>query len=124
MSATLNQIDQAWTELKLIAGEHMRPAIMSDAVDGVQPSGVIAPATTQEVAEILRYCNAAGLAAIPRGGGTKLWLGDRTQKADFVLSTERLNQVIEHAAGDMTATVEAGCTIDKFQQTLKEHGQR
>jgi glycolate oxidase FAD binding subunit len=124
MSATLNQIDQAWTELKLIAGEHMRPAIMSDAVDGVQPSGVIAPATTQEVAEILRYCNAAGLAVIPRGGGTKLWLGDRTQKADFVLSTERLNQVIEHAAGDMTATVEAGCTIDKFQQTLKEHGQR
>jgi glycolate oxidase FAD binding subunit len=51
-------------------------------------------------------------------------LGDRPQKADFVLSTERLNQVIEHAAGDMTATVEAGCTIDNFQQTLRKHGQR
>ncbi len=124
MSATLNQIDQAWTELNAIAGGLMRPATMSDAVDGMQPSGVIAPATTQEVAEVLRYCNATGLAVIPRGGGTKLWLGDRPQKADFVLSMERLNQVIEHAAGDMTATVEAGCTIDNFQRTLKEHGQR
>jgi glycolate oxidase FAD binding subunit len=124
MSATLNQIDQAWTELNVIAGGHMRPATMSDAVDGMQPSGVIAPATTQEVAEILRYCNAAGLAVIPRGGGTKLWLGNRPERADFILSTERLNRVIEHAAGDMTATVEAGCTIDSFQRVLKEHGLR
>ena len=41
-----------------------------------------------------------------------------------MLSTERLNQVIEHAAGDMTATVEAGCTIDNFQRTFSKHGQR
>jgi glycolate oxidase FAD binding subunit len=124
MSETLTQIN-AWTELSLIVGgEHVRPASMSDAVDGMQPRGVIAPGTSGQVAEVLHYCNAAGLAVVPRGGGTKLSLGNRPQKVDFILSTERLNQVIEHAAGDMTATVEAGCTIDNFQRTLKEHGQR
>jgi len=125
MSEARTQMDQAWTGLNAIVGrENLRPAFAADAVDGMQPSGVIAPGTAQEVAEVLRYCNSAGLAIIPRGGGTKLWLGNRPQKADFILSTERLNRVIEHAWGDMTVTVEAGCTIDNLQRTLKEHGQQ
>ena len=32
--------------------------------------------------------------------------------------------MIEHAWGDMTVTVEAGCTIDKLQGVLREHGQQ
>jgi len=125
MSEARTQMDQAWTGLNAIVGrENLRPATTADAVDGMQPSGVIAPGTAQEVAEVLRYCNSAGLAVIPRGGGTKLWLGNRPQKVDFILSTERLNRVIEHAWGDMTATVEAGCKIDNLQRTLKEHGQQ
>ena len=125
MSEARTQMDQAWTGLSAIVGrENLRPASAADAVDGMQPSGVIAPGTAQEVAEVLRYCNSAGLAVIPRGGGTKLWLGNRPQKVDFILSTERLNRVIEHAWGDMTATVEAGCTIDNLQRTLKEHSQQ
>jgi glycolate dehydrogenase FAD-binding subunit len=125
MSEARTQMDQAWTGLSAIVGrENLRPASAADAVDGMQPSGVIAPGTAQEVAEVLRYCNSAGLAVIPRGGGTKLWLGNRPQKVDFILSTERLNRVIEHAWGDMTVTVQAGCTIDNLQRTLKEHGQQ
>jgi len=41
-----------------------------------------------------------------------------------MLSTRRLNRVVEHAWGDMTATVEAGCTFQHLQQALAEHGQR
>jgi glycolate oxidase FAD binding subunit len=125
MSEAGMQRDDAWTKLEAIAGrEYLRPASAADAVDGVQPAGVIAPGTAREIAEVLRYCSSAGLAIIPRGGGTKLWLGNRPHQADFILSTERLNRVIEHAWGDMTATVEAGCSIESLQQTLKEHGQR
>jgi glycolate oxidase FAD binding subunit len=125
MSEARSQMDPAWTGISaIVGGEHIRPASAADAVDGMQPSGVIAPGTAQEVAQMLRYCSAAGLTVIPRGGGTKLWLGNRPQKTDFILSTERLNRLIEHAWGDMTATVEAGCTIDNFQRILKEHGQR
>ncbi len=125
MSEARSQIDPAWNALSGIVGpEHMRPASSGDSVEGVQPLGVIAPGTAQEVAQVLRYCNSAHLAIVPRGGGTKLWLGNRPQKADFILSTERLNRVIEHAFGDMTVTVESGCTINNLQRVLKEHGQR
>lgn len=125
MIETQTEIGQAWTGLEAIVGrENLRPASRSDAIDGVQPLGVVVPGTAQEVAQVLRQCSSARLAVVPRGGGTKLWLGNRPKKADLVLSTERLNRVIEHAWGDMTATVEAGCTIDNFQQLLKEHNQR
>jgi glycolate oxidase FAD binding subunit len=125
MNETQTEIERAWTGLEAIVGrEHLRPASPNDAIDGIQPIGVVAPGTAQEIAKVLLQCSSAGLAVIPRGGGTKLWLGNRPQKADFILSTERLNRVIEHAWGDMTATVEAGCTIENFQRTLEEHGQR
>ena len=115
----------AWTDLEAIVGrEYIWPASIRDAIDGLEPAKVIAPANTQQIAEILRYCNAAGLAIIPRGGGTKLGWGNRPQKADLILSTERLDKVVEHAWGDMTTTVEAGCTIANLQQVLQEHGQR
>src|SRR5207247_9615101 len=35
-----------------------------------------------------------------------------------------LDRVLEHAWGDMTATVEAGCTVARLQHALAEQGQR
>jgi glycolate oxidase FAD binding subunit len=125
MSQALVQNNEAWIELTAVVGpEHLRPATPEDAVEAVQPTGVIAPGTAQEVAQVLGYCNSAGLTIIPRGGGTQLGLGNRPRQADFILSLERLNRVIEHAWGDMTVTVEAGCTIGKLQGVLQEHGQQ
>lgn len=117
-------IEIAWTDLEAIVGrEHLWPACSRDMIDGLQPAKVIAPGTAEEIGKVLQYCSSAGLSVIPRGGGTKLGWGNRPEKADIVLSTERLNRVIEHAWGDMTTTVEGGCTIASLQQTLKEHGQ-
>jgi glycolate oxidase FAD binding subunit len=124
MSEAKPPTDRVWTALAGIVGrEHIRPACSDDVVDGTQPSGVIAPGTAQEVAQVLCHCSSSGLAIIVRGGGTKLGLGNRPQKADFILSTERLNRVVEHAWDDMTVTVEAGCTIDNLQSALRQHGQ-
>lgn len=125
MSETRKQAEQAWTVLEAIVGrEHLRRAGPADAIDGVQPAGVIAPGSAEEVAQVLRHCSSAGLAVAPRGGGTKLGLGNRPQALDFLLSTERLNRILEHAFGDMTVTVEAGCTIRNLQQAVQQHGQR
>jgi len=118
-------IEIAWTDLEAIVGrEYLWPATASDAIDGFQPSKVIAPGSAQEVAKVLQYCSSAGVAVIPRGGGSKLALGNRPQKADLILSTERLNRVVEHVWGDMTVVVEAGCTIEGIQNAVKQHGQR
>src|SRR2546430_3550973 len=87
-------------------------------------ASVVEPGSVDEVATLLRDASRDGLAVIPRGGGTKLDWGRPPRRADLVLSTVRLDRVLEHAWGDMTATVEAGCTVARLQHALAEHGQR
>jgi glycolate oxidase FAD binding subunit len=85
---------------------------------------VVEPETEQAVSEALRCADRDGLAVIPRGGGTKLDWGNPPRRADLILSTARLNRVIEHAWADLTVTVEAGCTVAELQSELARHGQR
>jgi glycolate oxidase FAD binding subunit len=109
---------------EIVTAQYARPASASDAVCGVQPSLVVEPGSEQELAKVLKLANAAGLAVIPRGGGTKLEWGNPPARADVIMSTARLNRVLEHAWADLTVSVEAGCTIGKLQETLAKHGQR
>lgn len=108
----------------IVGADHLRAASAADAVDGVAAQMVVEPGSADELALVLRCANDAGLSVAPRGGGTKLGWGNPPRGADLVLSTARLDQILEHAWADMTATVEAGCTVARFQKTLGEHGQR
>lgn len=122
--------EAAWSDLRdLVGAEHMRAAMAEDAVDGVVPQMVVEPGNPEEVAGALKIATSAGLQVIPRGGATKIDWGNplrvgELRSGQLILSTRRLNRVVEHAWGDMTATVEAGCTFQQLQQTLAEHGQR
>ena len=83
----------------------------------------VAPATTAELSEVLRACNADRLTVVPTGGGTKLGWGNPVS-ADVLLSTARLSGVREHAWADLTATVGAGTTWAEMQGCLAQHQQR
>jgi glycolate oxidase FAD binding subunit len=109
---------------EIVTTKHVRTAAASDAVAGVRPSFVVEPGSEQELAKVLQLANAAGLSVIPRGGGTKLEWGNPPLRADVILSTARLNRVLEHAWADLTVSVEAGCTIAKLQETVAKRGQR
>jgi len=109
---------------QIVTAKHVRTAATKDAVAGVQPRFVVEPGSEQELGKVLKLANAAGLTVIPRGGGTKLEWGNQPLSADVILSTARLNRVLEHAWADLTVSVEAGCTIAKLQETLAKHGQR
>jgi len=85
---------------------------------------IVEPDSEEEVAEILRCANEDGAAVIPLGGGTKSDWGNPPARTHILLSTARLNRVIEHAWADLTVTVEAGCTIAELQRTLAQRGQR
>jgi glycolate oxidase FAD binding subunit len=118
-------VETAWSDLRALVGaEHMRAAMLGDAVDGVLPQMVIEPGNPEEVARALKIATGAGLQVTPRSGATKMDWGNPPRSGALILSTRRLNRVVEHAWGDMTATVEAGCTFQQLQQTLAEHGQR
>jgi glycolate oxidase FAD binding subunit len=73
---------------------------------------VFEPASVREAAEVLRRAAGEGLTvSIEREGG------------EVVLSTRRLDQVLEHEAGDLTCTVEAGIRLRALNARLAEHGQ-
>src|SRR5262249_16572783 len=114
-----------WTEIGDIVGlSHIREARPDDCVVGVPAQMVAEPANAEEVAAILSRCSQTGIAVIPRGGATKLGWGNAPRAANLILSLKRLSRVVEHAHSDLTATVEAGGTIQDFQQALAAHGQR
>src|SRR6516225_3828654 len=124
-SVTGADIAASWDELRAIAGaEHLHSAATGDSVAGVQPQAVFEPDSEKELAEVLRCADTAGLGVVPRGGGTKIGWGNPPVRANLILSTTRLNRVIEHAWADLTVSVESGCTIQKLQGTLAQHGQR
>src|SRR5437879_11391269 len=108
----------------IVGAANIRPATPADQVDGVLPGIVVEAGTQEELGKVLACAGRAGLAVIPRGGGTKTGWGNPPRRADVVLSTARLNGILEHAWADMTATVQAGCKVAQFQRTLAEHGQR
>src|SRR5271156_2453147 len=82
----------------------------------------VSPANTREVSEVLRYANENGITVTPTGGATKQSWGNPT-KATIHLDLSRLNRVIEYPWQDLTCTVQAGCTWQQLQETLKKHGQ-
>ncbi len=85
---------------------------------------ILEPENERELAAALAEANRDGLAVLPRGGGTKMQWGNAPARADVILSTKRMNRILEHAWADLTVTVEAGCTIHKLQEALAAYGQR
>ena len=53
-----------------------------------------------------------------RGGGTKLAWGRPTQPPDIELSTERLDSLVEHNEGDLTAVLQAGVPLARAQEAF------
>src|SRR5437879_174906 len=111
--------------LRAIVGpKNLSAASATDAVFGVAPQFIAKPVDEKRLATALSMANEAAIAVAPRGGGTKLDWGNPPKAAQLILSTARLNRIVEHAWADLTVTVEAGCTLQSLQETLAQHGQR
>jgi glycolate oxidase FAD binding subunit len=103
---------------RIVGAEHARGATAEDAVDGVEPSFVAEPGSVEETSELLRFANDQGLAVSVRGGGTKTALGNPPRELDLILSTARMNEVIEHVPGDQVVRVQAGIKLQDLQDRL------
>jgi glycolate oxidase FAD binding subunit len=82
----------------------------------------IAPASTEEIAAVLRYANRNSITVAPRGGGTKQSWGNPIHPS-LILHLHRLGTVREHTWQDMTCIVQAGCVWSSMQASLAKHGQ-
>ena len=92
-------------------------------IDDIAPQAVVLPASTHEIQEVLGYAAEGGLSVIPAGSGTKLGVGNPPEQVDLVLSTSRLDQVLEYEPADLTVTVEAGIRLATLQERLAKHEQ-
>jgi glycolate oxidase FAD binding subunit len=78
------------------------------------------PASPGDAAALL----AQGLITRPVGGRTKLGWGAIGAAAEVELSTERLDALLEHNEGDLTAVLQAGVKLRDAQRAFARAGQR
>ena len=86
------------------------------------PDVVLRPGSAEEIGAIMRLCHAHRLPVTPRGAGTGLSGGALPIHHGVVLSTERLNQILEIDERNLQATVEPGVINEVFQNAVKEVG--
>jgi len=86
------------------------------------PEAVVKPASTQEVADVLKLANTFRIPVTPRGGATGLCGGCVPSTGGIVLSLERMNKIIEIDKHNQMAVVEAGVTLTDFYGSVEEEG--
>jgi glycolate oxidase FAD binding subunit len=110
-----------WADI--VSPAHVAPGAVSDAVDGLVPPVVVRPGSVEEVKACVTAAAASGAALIASGLGAHLDVGGRPSRFDLLLKLDRLSRVVDHQAGDMTVTVEAGCRLGDLARTLGTAGQ-
>lgn len=108
-----------WENIDTSLQKHILEAVSTDTT----PSCIVYPNTQEELAQIIGCAHQQRWRVLPCGNGSKLSWGGLAKGIDVVISTERLNRVIEHAVGDLTITVEAGAKFADIQPILAKAGQ-
>ncbi|MBD2039526.1 FAD-binding oxidoreductase [Microcoleus sp. FACHB-672] len=84
---------------------------------------IVYPQTEAELAEVMACAHRQRWGVLPLGSGSKLNWGGLAAGVNLAVSTERLNKLVDHAAGDLTITAEAGMKFAELQQILASVGQ-
>jgi FAD/FMN-containing dehydrogenase len=89
---------------------------------GCAALALVRPATTDELATVMRLCHAAGQPVVPRGGMTGLVGGTRAEANEIAISLERMNKIEELDPVSQTITVQAGVPLQTVQEYAAERG--
>jgi glycolate oxidase FAD binding subunit len=83
---------------------------------------LVYPKTVEELSEVMACAAADRWRVLPCGQGSKLHWGGLSE-VDLLVSTARMNRLIDHAVGDLTVTAEAGMSLANLQTELAKGGQ-
>lgn len=87
-----------------------------------KPEVVVRPANAEEISAVIKLANEHLVPVTPRGAGTGLSGGALPLYGGIVLSTERLNKIIEIDERNLQATVEPGVINQVFQEAVIAKG--
>ncbi len=86
------------------------------------PEVVIKPRTATEISKILSICNRDLIPVTPRGAGTGLSGGALPSLGGVLISTERMNSIIEIDEENFQVTTEPGVITEELQEAVKAKG--
>ena len=87
----------------------------------IEPVGVVIPQTEEDATTAMRIALDAGVAVLPRGGGTSQ-CGQTVGEALVIDVSKYLRHVIDFNAEARTAVVQPGVVLDQLNAFLKPHG--
>ena len=87
-----------------------------------EPSAVIFPARTEEVATVLAWASQTGTVVIPRGAGSGVCGGAQADTQAVVLDLSRMDRIGAVDALSQTVEVQAGVRGDRLETALAAHG--
>ena len=83
-----------------------------------RPGAVALPTTTSQVAAVLRLASELGVAITTRGAGTGLAGGCIPPEGGLLLSTERMDRIVEVDTANQVAVVQAGVRLQQLDDVL------
>ena len=86
------------------------------------PSAIARPRTTEQVAKLVKLCNAHGVAMVPSGGRTGLAGGAVAARGELVISFERMNRMDPVEPLGATVRVQAGAITEAVHRHCAEQG--
>jgi len=84
------------------------------------PDVVIKPRTAVEISAIMKICHKEKIPVTPRGAGTGLSGGALPHLGGVLLSTERMNSILEIDERNLQVTTEPGVITEVLQNSVKE----
>jgi len=93
------------------------------AIDGLRPSAIVRPVSTEEVMEVVRFAQTEKLAILPLGSRSKCDLGMTPDRYDIALDMTGLREIAHYDPGDLTLSVDAGMPLRALETYLQQRGQ-
>ncbi len=111
---------------EILTWDQLNPLLQSKIASAIahkKPSHWFAPSTVEDLGEIVGQAAQLRSPIIICGNASKLGWGGFVNQADLILSTQKMNRIIDHAIADLTVTVEAGVKLTDLQAFLRPHRQ-
>ncbi|MBF0224588.1 MAG: FAD-binding protein [Desulfobacterales bacterium] len=89
---------------------------------GVLPCAVVFPKNAEEISQILKIANQENFYVIPRGAGTGMTGGCVPVHSSVIISTARMNKIIEINTNDLISRVEPGVITGDFHRAVQKKG--
>ncbi len=128
----MSSVTQAFTTLlgagAVVDWQSAEPALTAQISQATNSASsevhcILYPATPEQLSEAVACAFQNRWRMLICGSGSKLHWGGLAEGVQVVISTARLNRLIEFASGDLTVTAEAGLRLADLQTKLAEAGQ-